>query len=344
MTRSLKQARRGFTLVEVLVVISILAIIMGIGVGAYFLIMGGQQKSASEATVSKVDNKLLAKIKLIRDRIKDDTRNNRPGTGVPELRTAGFSVEAAESIMLYCRMRNELPMSYIEALTPTVVPIINLTLPVRSEFQSIPRPNPPFTTPPASVFVPPDYRLQSAVCLFRALSPSNPEGFEQQTGVLGIVPDINGADLLATNPSVNEKVYRDSLGKPLIFNRLAYVGDQGELDTPTTAYDPFFTKKTGGAFLNMATTSPIFNSPPYPNTQPNNFNVAVWAPMNILVPAWAVSPALTTSRTIYPGLRNQTSCVISWGQEGQDATVPSTIYANGNIVSYRLRKEGAKGD
>ena len=320
MTRSLQQARRGFTLVEVLVVVSILAIIAAIGAGAYFAIMGSQKNDASRSAVAKIDGLLLSKMKAIRDKIKDDVRNNRPGTGYPELKTAGLTSEAAEAVLLYCRMKNELPMTYAEALAPTQIPFVTpaIFLPSRSEFKGLPTAPPPL----------PALHVQSAVCLYRALATMGLEGLEQQ---------------LDASEAGAEKYFKDNAGKPIIFNRMAFGGDQGELNTRN--YDPFFPKK--------------MPTPPNPANTYRNLSDELGAANTVIF--WnAVTPPLAV-RTLwgipntYPLLtanQNHTSCVISWGQEGSDAPAPLAVvnsnpalfYANGNIVSYRLRAEGAKGD
>ena len=324
MTRSLQQARRGFTLVEVLVVISILAIIMGIGVGAYFLIMGGQKQDASKTTTAKIDGLLLRKMKAIRDKIKDDVRNNRPGTGYPELKTAGLTSEAAEAVLLYCRMKNEMPMTYAEALSPTSIPFTTLPpLPVRSEFKGL------TGTPPLHV--------QSAVCLYRALAPMGLDGLEQQ---------------LDASEAGAEKYFKDNGGKPIIFNRLAFGGDQNELNAApfSKGYDPFFPKKLpNGTYQSLAATSEIATinavweivtpiDPAFPVGNANRYlALSYWG-----IPKPTTAPA--PGNTGYPVRTFHTACAISWGQEGSDVTTPSSLYGNGNIVSYRLREEGAKGD
>ncbi len=346
MTRSLQQARRGFTLVEVIVVISILAIIVTIGAGAYFLILNGQKQDASKTTTAKIDGLLLRKVKMIRDKIKDDVKDRRPKTGIPELRDAGYTAEAAEAIMLYARLKNELPMTFLEAKTATAFtlaslnggPPVNIYLAPRSEFTSLP------ATPITTLT---DIHRQSAVCLHRALTPLGLEGLEQQIG-----ESVAGG----------EKCFKDSGGKPIIFTRLAFNGDQAELNTKN--YDPYFPKKLpSGSYQNLITEIGAGNATlfwnavtPLSATYTLTTTPTVAAP-NAIRAYWGIPFA-------YPGAVNHTVCVISWGQRNEDSIDPledpatpgvltynpmtqqpwNRLYNDGNIVSYRLREEGAKGD
>jgi prepilin-type N-terminal cleavage/methylation domain-containing protein len=326
------QQRRGFSLTEVLVVVGILALIAAIAAGAYFAVAGGQKQDAAKATMSKIDNQLLRKMKMIRDRIKDDIRDKRAGSGIPELKNAGFSSEAAEAIMLYLRMKNELPMTFQEATTATSItlmpinpgPPITITLPSKAEFKTL-------TGAPA-------LHLQSAACLFAALGTVGGEGTEQQVGEI--------------EPG-SYKCYVSNT-KPVIFNRLAYAGDQNELNMAPYAksppYDPFFPKKLpNGTYQNLATELGVVNANAFWETvTPVNAAFAV-GNANRYVPLvyWGIPRpvgAAAPGNTGYPAGTFHTACAISWGQEGQDVTAPSSLYGNGNIVSYRLREEGARGD
>jgi prepilin-type N-terminal cleavage/methylation domain-containing protein len=308
MIRSLQQSRRGFTLVEVLVVISILAIIAAIGAGAYFAIMGSQKNDASRSAVAKIDGLLLRKMKAIRDKIKDDVRNNRPGTGYSELKTAGLTSEAAEAVLLYCRMKNELPMTYAEALTATGIPFTTIALPVRSEFKGLSGS--------------PGIHVESAVCLYRALATMGLEGLEQQ----------QDASLAGT-----EKYFKDNGGKPIIFNRLAYGGDQNELNSAPYSkvppFDPFFPKKLpNGTYQDLSAELGAVNTATFWN--------AVTPPLVAVKTYWGIP-------FTYPVRTFHTACAISFGQQDQSVIDPGmypAMYGNGNIVSYRLREEGAKGD
>ena len=330
-----------------MVVISILAIIMGIGVGAYFLIMGGQKQDASKTTTAKIDGLLLRKVKMIRDKIKDDVKEKRLKTGIPELRDAGYTAEAAETIMLYARLKNELPMTFLEAKSATSFtlgslnggPPVNIFLAARSEFASLP------PTPITSLT---DIHIQSSACLYRALTPLGLEGLEQQTG-----ESVAGG----------EKCFKDSGGKPIVFTRLAFNGDQGELNTKN--YDPYFPKKLpSGSYQNLTTEITAANATAFWNAvTPLSFTYTLTTTPSVATPNairayWGIPFS-------YPGNVNHTVCVISWGQRGQDAVDPledpaqppgviiynpmtqqpwNRLYNDGNIVSYRLREEGAKGD
>ncbi len=303
--------RRAFTLVELLVVISIITVIGAISVGAYFRIQAQQTSDFTEVTVTKIDQTLQRKVQLIRDQIDDDAKNMRPGSGYPELLKNNYEPDVAKAILLYCRTKNQLPMSFTEATTPVPVPG---TLNVVTGISVILQPQAVFrglTGGTGDV-------AESSVCLFLALAPMGIEGFEQQIGDSAIP---------------GYKCYLDGYRKPLIFNRLAYDGDNGELNAPpftnpATPFDPFYPKKLGAVYRPLTD---------YPGM------AALWNLVRTNVPAWAGPlPA------IYPGLKYHTTCVISSNGKNHynesNQAGPGGIYGGGNIVSYRLRQEGNKGD
>jgi prepilin-type N-terminal cleavage/methylation domain-containing protein len=344
--------RSGFSLTEVLVVIGILALIMAIAAGAYFAIAGNQQQDAAKATMSKIDGMLLRKIKSIRDRIKDDIREKRAGSGIPELKNAGFTNEAAEAIMMFLRLKNELPMTYLEATVgiPVTTPLVltgtsgivvfagaqiapaslppgavQVVLAPRAEFKGMTGADP--------------LHLQAAACFYKAITAGGVEGTEQQIGEIS---------------TGGYKCFTASQ-KPVIFTRLAYTGDQNELNAAPYAkgYDPFFPKKLpNGSYQNLAAEIGVANANAlWEAATPVNPTFAVgtinrYLPLTYWgIPKPATAPA--PGNTGYPALTFHTACAISWGQQGQDAPDPGAapaIYGNGNIVSYRLREEGARGD
>src|SRR5260370_29357924 len=69
-----RRGRFGFTLIEVLVVITIIAIIAGMSMGVYFRVRKAQVQSASETTVNKLASNLDQQWKAVLDNAKDDAR------------------------------------------------------------------------------------------------------------------------------------------------------------------------------------------------------------------------------------------------------------------------------
>jgi len=166
---------------------------------------------------------------------------------------------------------------------------------------------------------------ESAACLYAALSTFEQDGTEQQVG---------------TTPNLGQKCYVDSYGKPIIFVRLAYNGDNDELNKPPFAnaqYDPYFAKQRNGQYQTLSATTNLGGDL---NANGTVDSAELWNFVRTDYPTWAGALSGT-----YPGLKNHVSCVISFGQQGNDvAPQPQSIYANANIVSYRLRKEGDRGE
>jgi prepilin-type N-terminal cleavage/methylation domain-containing protein len=303
-TRTIR--RPGFTLVELLVVIAIIATISAVAVGALFRIRTAQDKSNTEATLSKLDQKLSQKLKTISERVRD-FRNKGNAQSSAALALAGDNPDITQALLMYAYTKNELPMSFNEAKANTVIG--SLTIPA----------SPVFAALPAGTGIP----EESAVCLYLALSSLGTEGLEQQ---IGDAPNIPG-----------QKCFIDQYGQPIYFNRLAYGGDGGtELDSPpfvkapiaANTFDPYYPKAANtGGYRNLAA--------------PTEFGVAnttaLWTAVRLNTPAWANIPAA------YPGLRNHTMTLISSGLN-KTLAEPGGVYTGDNIVSYRLRREGQKGD
>jgi prepilin-type N-terminal cleavage/methylation domain-containing protein len=295
--------RPGFTLVELLVVIAIMATLSAVAVGALFRIRSAQDKSNTEATLSKLDTKLNQKLKAISEKVRD-FRNNKTSHYTTAMSMSGENPEIAQAILMYAYTKNELPMTFAEAKAPTVIGPL-----------SIPA-SPIFAALPVGTGTP----EESAICIYLALSTTGNEGLEQQ---IGEVPTLPG-----------QKCYLDQYGQPICFNRLAYGGDNGELDNPpfvkapiaTNTFDPFYPKPTNTVgYRNLNTDFGAANT------------TTLWNAVRLNTPAWANIPAA------YPGPRNHVSTLISGGLN-KGLSEPAGVFTGDNIVSYRLRKEGQKGD
>lgn len=295
--------RPGFTMVELLVAIALIATLAALSVGAVFRIRSAQQKSSTEATLQKLDTKLQEKIKRIAEKVRDP-RNQQSTQYQAALSMAGGSHDIAQAILMYAYTRNELPMTFAEAKSPTVVGSLTLL------------PSPIFATLPAGTGGP----EESAVCVHVALSTLGNEGLEQQ---IGDAPGLPGL-----------KCYLDAYGQPIYFNRLAFGGAGGtELNAPpyvktpvpANTFDPFYPKQTNGAYRNLSTDWGA------PNT------AVLWAATAPATLAnWSATPAG------YPGQVNHTAVLISAGYDKD--LLGLGLFGGDNLLSYRTRKEGQKGD
>ena len=313
-----RTARRpAFTLVELLVVIAIIATVSAVTVGALFRIRSAQDKSNTEATLQKLDQKLSQKLKAIQEKV-NDPRNKNLAPYTTAMSLSGSNDDIAKAILMYAYTKNELPMTFAEAKSNTVVG--SLTIPA----------SPLFAPLPVGTGTP----EESAVCLYLALSSLGDEGLEQQIG-----------DVIVSG--VTFKCYIDQYGQPIYFNRLAYGGDAGtELNNPpfvkapitSNTFDPFYPKQTNGAYRNLSTDWGAANA--------NALWQAVVPPSTTYTAAnnWANIPGINAAPPlyVYPGQLNHTMALISGGSNKSLDT--PTIFSGDNIVSYRLRREGQKGD
>jgi prepilin-type N-terminal cleavage/methylation domain-containing protein len=309
--------RPGFTLVELLVVIAIMATLSAVAVGALFRIRSAQDKSNTEATLSKLDTKLNQKLKAIQEKVRDPRSQQNPHYQAA-YGMSGNSHEVAQAILMYAYTRNELPMTFAEAKSNTVFGTLTLTA------------SPIYASLPVGTGAP----EESAVCIYLALSTTGNEGLEQQ---IGDVPTMPG-----------QKCYLDQYGQPIYFNRLAYNGDNGELNNPpfvkapvaANLFDPFYSKPANtGGYRDFGTDVGAASA--------NALWAAVVPPSSTYTAAnnWAQIPGINAAPPlyIYPGKLNHVSTLISGGLN-KGLTEPGGLYTGDNIFSYRLRKEGQKGD
>jgi prepilin-type N-terminal cleavage/methylation domain-containing protein len=297
-----RTARPAFTLVELLVVMAMIATLAAVTIGATFRVQAAQRKSATEATLTKIDSLLQQKLKTIQEQINEDARLNKPNSGYPELIANGYSPDIAKAILMYSRTKNQLPMTFAEATTDFTIPGTSIVLKHSPIFNGLAGPG---TNPE-----------ESAICLYLVLSQLGNSGLEQQ---IGDAPSFPG-----------RKCYIDTYGQPIYFNRLAYGGDAGiELDNPPfvrsgAQHDPFYPKQVDSVYKNLGTDLGAANI------------VAFWNAMRANTPGWAGIP------TAYPGLKNHVTTAISAGADKD--FIGAGLYSGDNIVSYRLRKDGEKGD
>lgn len=302
--------RPAFTLIELLVVVSIIAVLAALTATAVFAVRRGAQTQNAEATLTKIDGKLLQKIKDTQQRVQDDLQN-RAGPEYPEvyrtLNACGGDKDRAKAVLMYARLRKDLPMTFAEAKN-------GFTLFTGTGNQFTYTPSPAFADLPNAG--PADIE-ESAACLYAALAQN--------------VTGTDGLDGQITTTASGRKVFTDGFGQPIGFVRLGYDGNANELNKPTQAFDPFYPNKTGaGAYRNLAADFPGGAA---------TFETQVWDVVRPTTVTWVAIPA------DYPGLKHHTAFCFSAGANGKFPETPSnTIFDGDNLFSYRLRQEGARGD
>jgi prepilin-type N-terminal cleavage/methylation domain-containing protein len=311
MTR--RPARAAFTLIELLVVISIITVITAITVGVFFRVRGNSQVSATDVTLSKVNTKLDQRVSAINAQVADDVKKNHPM--YRQVLDAVGNPDLAKALWTYAKMKNELPMSFNEARTPTPV-FGSVVLPPKAVFAALPA---------GAAGGTPE---ESAACLYLAVT-ANAGG--------GTVTETDGLDQQIGNSGLGGfKCFKDAWGKPIAFVRTVYNSEvNGPPIVPAgrTAFDPF---------------------DPRGKLPTLGGGLAGW--WNALKPPvdWVAVPAS------YPVGANHVTTAISAGVNGQwwgplgtpgAATdiyglppLPDSDAAKDNQLSYRLRREGARGD
>ena len=295
--------RTGFTLIELLVVIALIATLAALSAGAFMRVRAGQMKSASEATLNKLGSALQNRKTAIIDSVKEDHRKNQ-GQWPNALAAANGNSDVAESLLIYAKMKNELPMTFAEARVGTILTTTtgSINLPARASFSSLPN-SPPTNDP-----------VESAICFYLAVTTSagggavlDGDGLQQQTTDVA----FNGG---------NYRVFKDSWGTPITFVRQAY--------TPELRLAPYIRVGQEHDPYDQTIKLPAVMTA----------NPGLWGQITWSKPTYANIPAA------YPGAVNFEMTVVSAGPNKLWEADLFGGTDNDNLLGYRLRRQDAKGD
>lgn len=116
--RAGKANRQGFTLIELLTVVAIIAVILSIAVGAFFRVRLSQEESATETTLSKIQNQLDAQVKAIFDNAKQEDVFSTTNPGMVLARNIAGGIDNRRTRVVWTKMqlRLELPTTFWEAM------------------------------------------------------------------------------------------------------------------------------------------------------------------------------------------------------------------------------------
>ncbi|MCZ2343291.1 MAG: prepilin-type N-terminal cleavage/methylation domain-containing protein [Bacteroidales bacterium] len=203
MIRNAQTRRRGFSLVELIVVMGILATLAILAVGTYNRLRGGQNEAATESTLSKLNNAMDVRYaQIVNDANRDAAKDNFP-TGLREY--CNNDPDIARSALVYLNLLKAFPTSHAEATTT-----FQLVTPAPLKIYQF-RPNTVFS----AVANAGTAEEQSAACLYIALTSSTDAAsgtLDQQTG-----------------QTAAGTVFRDAWNRPIAFSRLTYAT---ELNSP----------------------------------------------------------------------------------------------------------------
>jgi prepilin-type N-terminal cleavage/methylation domain-containing protein len=345
----IRTRRRAFTLVELMLVVALMAVLVALSTGAYFRIRASELVRATEATESKLNTLLDKRWKAVRTQATDDLNANTPAS-LAVMAFAGNDKDRARVVMTYLKLKNEFPTTVAEACAPIKIGTVVVYQP-RSVFTSQFGAPDITGTPPMGLGTP----EESAALFYLAITATGnrgetagPDGTANQTGDVNITFTPVGG----TQTSKPMRAYMDSWGNPIIFVRQAY---QPELNSP-----PYV--QAGVLARDMA-------DPPIRTGQQGK--LMTWTPAG-LTAFWAI---VSANQYQYSGFPNATSfpttggypadtsgawnwvpTVISAGPNKNvvkpptgtgnpwDSTSPDGLFGGDNIVSYRLRREGNRGD
>jgi prepilin-type N-terminal cleavage/methylation domain-containing protein len=296
--QSTQRRRPGFTVVELLVVVSIIAVLAALGAGAYIRLAANARKKFTEDTIARLASQLQTQVAAVADRA-----NTEP---VPPavLAAAGNDPVRARAIYVKMRLKQEFPQSFAEASygVPGFLP-----------------PLPGYVTQIAGKSGTPEE--ESAVMLMLSLS-------RMRSGLAAFDPTqhISAAamrDIPIGGGSM--KVFVDGFGHKIVFTRWpgAWAGDASL-----------------AAEMNTITRRPADKRDPSdPEGRLNGFNLG------------PLAPALAPYRAPVGGdTRNLTPVIWSPGPDGkygvsvEDLTTVIEPDGRDNIYSFRLRKDGQRGD
>lgn len=316
--------RSGFSLIEILIVIGLLALLAAIGVGAYFRVQAGAEVQATEGTLNKLNVGIMAKWKAVVDQATREAQAGKIPQAVRDYTNDGATPnpERARVVWTYMRLKNEFPTSKAEAAADIVVGATTV-LPHRRIFDSVVA-----TGNPAE---------ESAACLYAALVKGGSGG-----ATFDADPLRN-----QTKESAAGTIFVDTWGKPIAFARMAYTP---ELNAPPYApkrssvasLDPIDPKGKLGGWANLSDFwqkmtaghyAYSLANPPYPTATSTTF-------------PFSSPPA-------HPGAEaNWIATPISAGPDGPDIAdvnagnpfAGADLFSGDNLVGFRLRKEGQRGD
>ncbi len=319
--------RRGFSLIEILVVISIIGVLTAITAGAMFRLRASQTVSNTEGTLSKIDRLVMGRWSAVVDQAKKTV----PAALIDR---CGGDKERATAIWVYATVKNEFPMTFAEAKATTN---LGASLTPRRVFSDVANATyAPALTP----------EEESAALLFAGVnatgnggSAAGGDGLNQQVG--NTSPDGKGA-----------AVYKDGWGVPILFLRHA---TGGEINTPPFSH-PSAVNLTGGklSVVNMLDPRGLVSD----WTQTPAVGVNPWLSLKTLDPAATqlnsaylaqeLSKGLTVAfapfRTIKSAENALPTLVSAGANKKYGLLLGGDDGGDDNLLSYRLRREGDRGN
>ena len=328
LTTPIRRRRPGFTLVEILVVISIIGLLTALSVGALFRLRGAQTVTNSEGTLNKVHGLMMTRWTAVLEQAKKDVPTSL-------IDRCGGDRDRAVAVWTQATLKNEFPMTFLEARAT-----INLgggaVLGPRAIFLKV-------ANDAALAGLSPEE--QSAALIYVSITQGGNQG--NAAGMDGLAQQVGNTKPDGTGGTV----FKDGWGQPIVFLRHA---SGGEINAPPFA-------RAGQVKVGVMTITvtnmldPQAKISPWPTPAING-----WLNLMTLVPGQSVtnqsylntqlSQGLTAAFAPFPPIAYGTNVIptlISAGANMKLGTYPYSIgdpLGDDNLLSYRLRREGDKGN
>lgn len=193
----MKKYRSAFTLIELLIVISIIAILVALVAVAVFRVSGAQYIKRTEQGIKKLDSAMNQQWQVVLDKAKKETSYFAAGSNL--FTSLGNDKDRAQVVWVKARLKMEFPQTYNEAIFP--IPGTNLVKQSYVDYLqgAISNDSP---------------ETQSAVCLYMILSQgrNGMDAFDPEQamrGSIGTVPKLGGTF----------NIFLDGWGTPITFIR-----------------------------------------------------------------------------------------------------------------------------
>jgi prepilin-type N-terminal cleavage/methylation domain-containing protein len=345
-----KSRPAGFTLVEILIVITIIALLLALSIAAVMRIVTAQQIKSSSDIVEKVQVAVDNQYTAIRAQAQLDIQGKGGGAqdAMAIINFFNGDQDAALALLTYCRVRQSFPQTFAEVNLPTYSTINGVNVPyfsinnypfyVKSQFL-------PFvgTTYANSTL---GVSQQSAALLYAAVAQTGAGGsaFVSDDATSGNQFDLQTAG----QPTIH--VYSDSWKQPIGFCRF---GTNVELQNTVVS------RQFPTIYVNTKSSTPLFQDPLDPSGKLYNLAISSPAVANSLAQILFVNngDAANTTNFIQTSLIsppnqlavNRRAVVYSTGYNQvyeslnlspQTANTKATL---DDILGYRLTQLGQRG-